>query len=115
LAYIAVAAILVAGAFAIAYIHGSAALSKAQDATMRAQHTADCVNDILAIRQHTSAADAAAYLAFVTAVNSLFLPPTATERDRLASVANFKAVSLRVQIILATDQKIRAAHPLGRC
>ena len=74
-----------------------------------------CINDNLGKRSAPSSEDAAAHIEFARAVEGLFLPKTATPKQRAAESRLFKAqVRLYVNTLVA-DQAQRDRSPLGQC
>ena len=115
--------LLIAGGFAIAYLHASTAedearlaAQQAKAAAVQAQRTADCVNNILAVRSSVAAADTAAYKAFIDGVGTLMaLTPDTPPAVRNVVLTQFAQLTNHVRRVLARDNVYRAKHPVGRC
>jgi hypothetical protein len=79
---------------------------------VKAYSTATCVNSILGERAAPTATDARAHILFAAALDELL---SATPGDARIEVAKFKHAVDVYTSTLQADQRIRNAHPLGRC
>lgn len=93
----------------------SAAQSKSQStaAIRQASSTAQCLNQVLSLRQTPSAKDSTAYAEIFGAINDVF---TATQGPaQQAAFATFEKVLAKDEAILSEDNAFRGANPLGKC
>lgn len=81
--------------------------------SLATSNLANCTNANLGTRSAPSANDARAHIAFAQAVLSLFDPePRVSPTQR---GLNFQAATQKYVSTLVADQKLRDAHPLGKC
>lgn len=97
------------------------------DSKDRSAKTADCVNDVLALRQNTAASDARVNAqnsqinaAIFRALGNVLSAPSGLEQQAAYEAFNItlssgNATLAANQITLATNQKFREQHPLGVC
>lgn len=94
--------VLYGAGITVAYLHGS--------------HAITCVNDSLGSRNAPSSRDANAHIAEAKALQA-FLRALANpdQSARVKAFSEFTHAQDKYVSILVRDQKVRDAHPLGRC
>lgn len=90
-----------------------AAVKRSSDASHRSLATAQCVNEVLSLRQAPAAQDSAVYAEIFDSIGSVLT--AAPGAPQQVAYQRFLAVLQKDQSVLNTNQAFRQAHPLGRC
>lgn len=93
--------------------YGFVAERNSSQAKTQSLRIAQCVNNVLALRQEPSTADSTAYQAIFAAINNVIIAPPGSAQQ--AAFLSFEKVLASNQVILNQDQAFRTAHPLGVC
>lgn len=97
----------------IAVVKSSDATTKSAEADRHALQIANCVNNVLALRQDTSARDSGITVELWSDLGAV-LSATPGQPQKDAYNMFFAALLKDVPVLLA-DQKFRNTHPLGHC
>ena len=84
-------------------------------ATRKAWDVSACVNNVLAERTVPTTNDNNAHISFAQSLEALISLKTVDPKAQAAAVDQFRSATALYLTVLVADQKLRDAHPLGKC